>query len=451
MKGPIRVPGGDSRAISAVSSVVRRIPGPSYLQSTRNLGVSPFRRLPEYLPRIVEAYGNIVAFRVAARRFVLLNDPEHIKEMLVTQQHAFIKSFGARRLGMVLGSGLLTSEEPHHRQMRRIVQPAFHRERIAEYVRTMETLTNEWVAKRASGERFDMHAAMNALTLRIVSTTLLGADTGAEADEVRQALTDTMDTYPSSLGPLGPLMRKIPFLPETKRFENARNRLSRVIYRLIAERRGDPRPRSDALSMLLEAEDPETGYRLTDEQVRDEALTLFLAGHETTANALVWTWYLLSQNPAVGSRLHEEARSADSREYATRVIRESMRLFPPAWIIAREATRDVDLSGGYRIAKGTTVFVCQLVLHRRADFYPDPNRFDPDRWLDLSLPQFAYAPFGGGARRCIGEEFAWSEAALLLSTIAREFRFTLEPDAIVEADPTVTLRPKHPIWMRSLS
>jgi cytochrome P450 len=428
-------------------SEIREIPGPPFWDSVRSLGAAPFRRLPAYLPTLVQRYGNIVSFRIFGRRYVLLNDPAHIREMLVTQQHAFVKSFGARALRSLLGDGLLTSEEPHHRQMRRIVQPAFHRERIASYVETMTRLTDEWIAQRRDGERIDVHAAMNALTLRIVSTTLLGADTGPEADEVRRALTDTMETYPASIGPFGELRRRIDFLPDTRRFNRARERLDRVIYGLIAERRSDPRTRSDALSMLLEAQDPETGYRLTDAQVRDEALTLFLAGHETTANALTWTWYLLASHPEAQQRLHDEALEGVSREHATRAVREAMRLFPPAWIVGREATRDVQLHDGYRLSAGSTVFVCQLVLHRRPDFYPNPDAFNPDRWIDTELPAFAYVPFGGGARRCIGEEFAWVEAALLLSAIARRFRFSLEPGTGAEADALVTLRPKHPMWM----
>lgn len=378
----------------------------------------------------------------------MLNDPEAIKDVLVTQQHAFHKSQGARALRWLLGEGLLTSEDPLHRQMRRIVQPAFHRERIVEYARIMSSLADAWIAQRRDGEVIDMSAAMSELTLRIASRTLFGIDTGSEAAEIRDALQDTMETYPLAIGPIGTLRRRLPFLKSTRRFQRARARLDAILYQIIAQRRREGGDRTDALSMLLSAEDPETGYRLSDEQVRDEAMTLFLAGHETTANALLWTWYLLARNPDVERQLHDEVDAGTDLEYTRRVLREAMRLYPPAWIIGREAQRDVTIAGGHAIPAKTTVFVCQLVLHRLGNFYPDPLRFNPDRWLHDDVPQFAYVPFGGGARRCIGEEFAWMEGSLLLAAIARRFRFTVEFDGEPPIDALVTLRPRGEVRMR---
>lgn len=407
----------------------------------------PFPKLPAFLADIARRYGPIVRFRLPSRTFVMLNDPEAIKDVLVTQQHAFHKSEGGRALRWLLGDGLLTSEDPRHRQMRRIVQPAFHRERIEQYAQTMQRFADEWVAQARDGAVIDMSAAMSALTLRIAGETLFGVDAEAEAHDVRNALQDTMEVYPLAIGPLGIIRRRLRFLPATRRFNNARQRLDRILYRLIEERRAQPSARTDALSLLLSAEDSETGYRLSDEQVRDEAMTLFLAGHETTANALVWTWYLLSRNPDVAARLHADV-DAGSLDYARRVLREAMRLYPPAWIIGREAQRDVTLAGGYAIAAKTTVFVCQLILHRLPEFYREPLRFDPDRWLHEDVPQFAYVPFGGGARRCIGEEFAWTEGTLLLATIARRFRFSAEFTGEPAFDALVTLRPKGPMPMR---
>jgi cytochrome P450 len=316
----------------------------------------PFPKLPSFLSDIGQRYGPIVRFSLPSRTFVMLNDPEQIKDVLVTQQHAFHKSEGGRALRWLLGDGLLTSEDPRHRQMRRIVQPAFHRDRIEQYTRTMQRFADEWVAQTRDGETIDMSVSMSSLTLRIASETLFGVDAEAEAREVREALHDTMEVYPLSIGPLGRIRRALAFLPSTRRFQDARGRLDVILYRLIEERRVQPSQRSDALSLLLAAEDPETGYRLSDEQVRDEAMTLFLAGHETTANALVWTWYLLSRNPDVEARLHADV-DGGNLDYARRVLREAMRLYPPAWIIGREAQRDVTLAGGYDIPAKTTVFV----------------------------------------------------------------------------------------------
>ena len=419
----------------------------------------PFRALPEFLAGLAQTYGPVSSFALPWRSYVFLNDPAAIKDVLVTQQHAFTKSLGARTMRMLLGNGLLTSEEPQHRQMRRIVQPAFHRERIAGYARTMTAFADRWIAQRRVGETFDMHAEMSELTLRIASATLFGVDAGPQAQAVRNGLHETLHVFPSSMGPLGALRRRLP-LRSTRRFEQARTVLDEIVFELIAERRRSTAERTDVLSMLLEAEDPETGYRLDDRQVRDEVMTLFLAGHETTANALVWTWYLLSQHPHVEARLHDEADAAASIDdpaqavaalpYTRRVLQESMRLYPPAWVIGREAQRDVRLIGGSHIPQGTTVLASPLVLHRRPDLFPDPLRFDPDRWLNHDVPAFAYIPFGGGARRCIGEEFAWMEGTLVLARIAQAFRFSFEANQPPEIEALITLRPKGAMPMRTI-
>ena len=421
----------------------------------------PFRALPAFLSDVAETYGPIATFAIPSRRFVLLNDPDLIKDALVTQQHAFTKSEGGRTLRMLLGEGLLTSEEPAHRQMRRIVQPAFHRNRIEQYMRAMQRFAENFVMRCKDGDRFDMHAAMNELTLRIAGETLFGVDAETNAKAVRDALREAMETYPYAIGPIGQLRRRMPWLNSTRRFKAARVALDRIIYALIDERRREKTQRTDALSLLLEAEDAETGYRLSDAQVRDEAMTLFLAGHETTANALRWTWYLLAKHPDVERKMHEEVDAIlDWSDpiallprliYTARVVRESMRLYPPAWIIGRETKREVILLDRFRLAPKTTVFIAPLVLHRSARFFSDPLRFDPDRWLQNEPPQFAYVPFGGGARRCIGEEFAWTETALVLATLARRFRFVLDGVTEVAWEPLVTLRPRGPVPMQALS
>ncbi len=412
----------------------------------RGLMPVPFRRFPEFLREMTSVYGDVLAFSLPWRSYVFVNDPATIKEILVTQQHAFVKSLGTRVLRLLLGEGLLTSEDPVHLQMRRIVQPAFHRERIAEYVRIMERDAREFADRLTPGEIFDAHAAMIELTLRIATETLFGSDESEWARLVGDALRLMMGEFPYMLTPLGSLRSRLPF-PNTRRFWRARAQLDEIIYALIARRRHDATDRTDALSMLLAARDAETGYRPSDEQIRDEIMTLFMAGHETTANALTWALVLLAQNPGVHERASEAARAGD-REYLARLVKEVLRLYPPAWIIGRETPAAVAMPGGRTIAAETTVFMAPLLLHRRADHFPDPDRFDPDRWLGPEPPPFAYVPFGGGARRCIGEDFARNEIAIVLGTLLTRFRFALASDAPIRMAPLVTLRPAGAVPLR---
>jgi cytochrome P450 len=423
------------------------IPGPSGWATLRGLLPVPFRRFPGFLSEIAARYGNLVAFALPWRSYVFVNEPALIKDILVTQQHAFSKSLGTRVLRLLLGDGLLTSEDPLHRDMRRIVQPAFHRERIAEYARIMERDATEFADGLPAGEAFDAHAAMTALTLRIATETLFGSDESDSARAVGDALRLMMGEFPHMLNPLGAIRQHLP-LPNTRRFWHARKMLDEIMFGLIARRRADASDRTDALSLLLAARDSETGYRPSDEQMRDEIMTLFIAGHETTANALTWALYLLAEHPEVDEPAAAAARDGD-RVYADRLIKEVLRLYPPAWIIGRESLRDVTLSDGRRIPAKTTVFLAPLVLHRNAGYYPDPERFEPDRWRDFDPPPFAYVPFGGGARRCIGEDFARTETAIVLEALLRRLRFLPAPGPEVRIAPLVTLRPAGPVMLRA--
>lgn len=415
------------------------LPGPGRWETFRRLFPNPILVFPDFLRDMERRYGQLVQFELPWRNFVFVNDPDVVKEVLVTQQHAFQKSEGGRALRYLLGDGLLTSEEPLHRERRRVVQPAFHHEKIAAFAQTMRTFAQEWAESHHDGETFDMSAQMSELTLRIASVTLFGTDASSDAEIVRDALHDTMDTYPSAIGPLGKIRRSISWWPSTIKFNRARARLDAVLYRLIGERRENPNAVNDALSMLLS---------LGDEEARDEAMTLFLAGHETTANALLWTWYLLAKNSRVASRFYA-AVDGDDEEFVRRVFKEAMRLYPPAWILGRETLREVTLAGAYTIPAKTTLFVSPYILHRTPAYYENPLAFDPDRWLNDRTPQFAYFPFGGGARRCIGEEFAWLEGILLLSIIAKKWRFELVSEAEPKIAALVTLRPSHPVVMRA--
>jgi cytochrome P450 len=343
---------------------------------------------------------------------------------------------------------LLTSEDPLHRQMRRIVQPAFHRERMAEYARVMERDAAEFVERITPNETFDAHAAMTELTLRIATETLFGSDESESARLVREALRLMMNEFPKMLTPIGAMLTRLP-LPSTRRFWRARAMLDEIVYGLIARRRADPHDRSDALSMLLAAGDME-GNASSDEQIRDEIMTLFMAGHETTANTLTWSLFLLAQHEEVDRRAALAARDGD-RDYLARVVKEVLRLYPPAWIIGRESLRNVTLSDGSHIPAKTTVFMMPLLLHRKPQTFAHPDLFEPDRWLEGEPPPFAYIPFGGGARRCIGDEFALRETTIVLETLLRRYRFALEPGARVETAPLVTLRPAGPVPMRAIA
>ncbi len=434
-----------------------RIPGPGRLTTLQRLLPVPFRRFPDFLAEMTQRYGDILAFSLPWRSYVFVNDPTLVKDILVTQQHAFSKSLGTRVLRQLLGDGLLTSEEPLHRQMRRIVQPAFHRERITEYARVMERDAAEFVERITPNEPFDAHGAMTELTLRIATETLFGSDESESARLVREALRLMMNEFPKMLTPAGALITRLP-LPSTRRFWRARVMLDEIVYGLIARRRSDPQDRGDALSMLLAAQDSVTLSGASaasevegrsDEQIRDEIMTLFMAGHETTANTLTWSLFLLAQNDEVDRRAALAAREGD-REYLTRVVKEVLRLYPPAWIIGRETLRDITLSDGSHIPAKTTVFMVPLLLHRKPQYFPNPDAFDPDRWLEGEPPPFSYIPFGGGARRCIGDEFALRETTIVLETLLRRYRFALEAGARVETAPLVTLRPAGPVPMRAV-
>lgn len=409
----------------------------------------PFRKFTPFLLEMSARYGNLFAFSVPWRRYMFVNEPALIKDVFVTQQQAFTKSLGARSLRFLLGDGLLTSEEPTHRQMRRIVQPAFHRERIARYAEIMERAAHEFVATLRPDVEFDVYAAMTALTLRIATTTLFGSDESASTRKVSQALGLMMDEFPHVLVPLGHLRQKLP-LPSTRRFHQARAQLDAIIYGLIGRRREDGRDTGDALSMLLAARDADTGHRPSDEQIRDEVMTLFMAGHETTANLLTWTFYLLAQNPEIDRRLGAAAAAGDDG-YVARVVRESLRLYPPAWLVGRESQRRVTLVDGTIIPAKTTVLFAPLLLHRRPDFFADPLRFDPDRWLNWEPAPFAFFPFGGGARRCIGDEFALREAEIVAAAIVRRYSLVKDPALEVGTAPMVTLRPAGPVPMRPIA
>lgn len=415
-----------------------------------------FRRDPPgTLDALRRAHGDVATFRIGRRRIYLLSHPDLVRDVLVTHHRNFIKSYALQRARVLLGHGLLTSENPLHMRQRRLAQPAFHRDRVAAMARTMTRYAVETADRWAPGMEVDAGAEMNRLTLAIAGETLLGAGVEDEADEIRGALTDALSLFSRIHNPLGELLDRIP-VPGTLRMRRARERLDATIYRAIAQRRASGDARDDLLGMLLSARDDEgDGGGMTDEQLRDELLTLFLAGHETTANALAWTWHLLAEHPEAEARLHDELRTvlggraptaADypSLPFTRAVLAESMRIRPPAWTIGREPLADFE-AGGYRIRAGSIVLVSPWIVHRDGRWWSEPHAFRPERWMapdfEASLPRMAYFPFGGGPRKCIGEGFAWMEGVLALATMAGRWKLRPVPGARVTAEPRITLRP----------
>jgi cytochrome P450 len=399
-------------------------------------------------------YGPIVHFRVGLQHAVLLNEPEWVEDVLVRQGQAFGKGIALQRAKVVMGEGLLTSEGPLHLRQRRLVQPAFHRARVASYAAAMVNHAARVREAWTDGQAIDVVAEMNRLTLAIVADTLFGADVGADADRVRTALTTIIEMFNLTMVPMVRLLLSLP-LPMSRRFKAALAELDRLIYRMIADRRRSGEDRGDLLSMLLLAQDTDEGTGgMSDSQLRDEVITLFLAGHETTANALAWTWFLLGTNPEAETALHEEldrvlgdrlpsADDVPQLEYTRQVLAESMRLYPPAWVIGRRTLRDYEV-GGYTIPPDTLVLVSQWLLHRDPRFWADPSRYDPGRFApeaQRGRPRFAYFPFGAGTRVCIGESFAWTEGVLLLATLAVRWRIRLRSSDPPPRQGLITLRP----------
>jgi cytochrome P450 len=426
------------------------------------LGVLPqFRRDPlSFLIDLARTHGDIVYFKLGPQDIYFINSPDLIRDVLVTNNRNFKKSRGLELAKKFLGEGLLTSEGEFHHRQRRLAQPAFHKHRINGYAQVMVDFAIRTRDRWQIGETIDIGHEMMRLTLSVVAKTLFDADVESDAGEVGEALTTIMEMFNRLMAPFPQVLEKLP-LPSNYKLQRARNQLDAIIYRIINERRKSGEDRGDLLSMLLLATDVEgDGTGMTDQQLRDEVMTLFLAGHETTANLLTWTWYLLSQHPEAESKLHSEidetleghVPSSDdfvNLKYSEMVLAEAMRLYPPAWAIGRRAIKDYPL-GEYEVPARSIILMSPFVMHHDSRYYPDPFRFDPERWrpeIRESRPKFSYFPFGGGPRVCIGEGFAWMEGVMLLATLAQRWRLSLLPGQKIEPRPMITLRPKRPIRM----
>jgi len=434
-------------------------PSPKHVPFLGHL--TKFRRDPlGLLLDSAREHGDVVHLRFGPQDIYLLNHPDYIRDVLVTNSRNFVKSRGLEMAKKFLGESLLTSEGEFHRRQRRLAQPAFHRPRINAYAAVMVDHASRTEERWQQGETLDIWQEMMRLTLGIVGKTLFDADVESEASEIGRALTSVMQLFERITNPFAGLLDKLP-LPSNVRWLKAKHRLDSTIHRIIDEHRASGVDRGDLLSMLMAAQDEEgDGGMMTDAQLRDEAMTLFVAGHETTANALTWTWYLLSQHRDVEARMHAEIDSVlEGRipitddvaklRYTEMVFAESMRLYPPAWTLGRRVLNDYTV-GEYVLPAGSIVLTSPWVTHHDARYFPEPFKFDPERWTPEareSRPKFSYFPFGGGPRVCIGEQFAWMEGVLLIATIAQGWKMRLAPDQIVEPKPMITLRPRYGMRM----
>lgn len=418
-------------------------------------------------------YGEAVFYKMGPKRVFQFTNPDAIKYIFQENSKNYIKGVGYDKLEPVLGKGLLTSEGEHWKRQRRIVQPVFHRGNLEQLVQMMadcvQSLEVKWKEKATTAPRIDAAREMMRLTLHIASVTLLGIDVSHEADEVGQALSRLLVEANRRILSLWPLQGVLP-TPGNLQFRRDRETLNRVVFQIISERRKQlaqqPTGAKDILSLLLQARDEETGEGMSDEQIRDEVMTFFLAGHETTANALSWTFYLLSRYPQAAEKARAEIQSVlggrtptfedlPKLKYTTCVLHESMRLYPPAWIFSREAA-GVDEVLGKKISKGSVVILSPYVMHRHPKFWPNPEGFQPERFEAegfLQKNRYIYIPFGVGPRQCIGNHFALMEMQLVLAMLLPKFQLDLVAGTKVEPEPMITLRPKGglPMMLRNLS
>jgi cytochrome P450 len=459
---------GEGRRTILTKGPRQRFPGEFTIRAARD----PLT----FLTRAARRYGDVVEFSLGGGRAVLLAHPDDIRDVLVTNGRLFHKGRGLQRARLLLGEGLLTSVGECHLRQRRLASPAFHRARVDSYAGTMAEYARRRAEQWRDGETLDVSREMAAYTLAVVGKTLFDADIEREAHEIGDALTASIEAFNFMTLPMGELLMRLPF-PAVRRFERARDRLDATIYRMIGERRRSGEDRGDLLSMLLLAQDTEgDGGGMSDVQLRDEAMTLLLAGHETTANALAWTWYLLSRNPDAEARLHAEVdalqgatpTAADLARlpYTRAVVAESLRVYPPAWVIGRTTLTDYPVRD-HVIRKGSLVLVSQWVTHRDPRWWDEAEDFRPERWVGTAEGEkggrgdgrevgrsggqrggrFAYFPFGAGTRVCIGEQFAWMEATLALATFAQRWRLRLLPNHTVTPQAIITLRVRHGLPM----
>jgi len=435
-------------------------PGPRSFNPFRN--VLSFRKDSlRFLQRLASQYGDVAYFKVGPIRAVLVNHPDHIREVLTVKHAQFSKGRPLEMAKALLGEGLLTSEGAFHKRQSRLIQPAFHREMIDAYAAAMVKYAVRQMEGWQHGETVDMLEEMISMSTAIAGETLFHSSLDREGPEIRDALRTITKMFGRTAVPFSEWLLKLP-LPSTFRFFRAKAKLDQVIYGLIEKHRHDPGVYVDLLSMLLSAQaEAEEGNGLSDRQIRDEALTLLLTAFDTTSLALTWTWYLLAQNPQVEAEMLAElgdqlqgkppaVADVPDLKYTRMVFGEAMRLYPPIYLITRQTLEDLTI-GSYRIPRGTIVLISPYLIHHDARFHPDPERFDPRAWgrrtqsLDA---KYTYFPFSRGPRACIGESYAWMEGVLVLATIAQQWRIEIAGNSPVELEQLVNLRPRGGLRMK---
>jgi cytochrome P450 len=412
------------------------------------------------LQQLALKYGDIVCLKFGRRHDYLVNHPDHIRAILCAPQSEMARSTppGLKRL---LGRGLLTSQGSYHQRHKRMLAPAFHRSIIRQWNGAIAGACRQMCDRWSQGDELDIEAEMLRLTLAIILEALFSAKLEEDTDRIAKAAgTIIRWIHCRTLPVIHDLLDKVA-VGRIHRFKEASARFDAIIYRMIRERRAENIPANDLLSALLAVCDEETGNAsLTDEEVRDETLTILMAGHETTAHALTWTWYLLSRHPEIEQKLQTELRTVlegrapkienlDALPYNRKIFTEAMRLFPPVWIVARRNPKSWSLAG-YTFPPGSFIFASQYLMHRDARYFPDPERFEPERWTPEAIakrPRYSYFPFGGGSRQCIGDGIAWTVGLLALATIAQRWRLKLASNQLVAIEPLITLRPKYGMRM----
>jgi cytochrome P450 len=428
----------------------RKLPGPKISW----LAYAALYRDPlGYLADVARKYGDIVHLAIAHRHDFLLNHPDYIRAILMDQDS--LRRSVHRPLQRILGKGLLTSRGKIHKRQRMLLQPVFQKHRIAALGEVMSREIARWSDRWRDGATVEMADEMTRLAISISGKTLFNVDLESEETEVREALiTVFAATRFNNLLLASKFLERLP-LPANRRFRRAAQRLDQFIFEMIADRRARSTDQPDLLSVLVRMSE-KSPKKMTDQKIRDQILTFFLAGHETIASALMWTWYLMAENSDATEKLHCELDKAlsgrlpevsdlESLPYAKMIFAESMRLYPPIWIIGRHALYDVNING-HIIPKGSYIHVSQFLMHRDARYFPDPGRFDPERWTPeatAARPKFSYFPFGGGGLQCIGEGFAWTQGLLTIATVASRWRMQLVPGHRIELEPQITLRSRY--------
>lgn len=443
----------------ATEKIIPAVPGRPFIGSLREFQRNPLG----FSLEVTQNYGDIVRMTLLGEESIFVNDPDAIQHILQTNARNYDKqTMDYQLLYPLVGHGLLTSDGDAWLRQRRLMQPAFHRQRIAALGQMMvdeaQAALARWQGSAQQGAAIAVDQEMMRLTLSIAGKALLSVDLGAEASEFGQAFKRANARF----GYENMLSVMLPWLPtrQNRQFRSAIQTMDRLVYEIIARRRAEPGGHDDLLTMLLSARDEETGQGMTDRQLRDEMMTILLAGHETTANALTWTFYLLSQHPKVSARLHAEVDGVLAGRppaiddlprlpYTRWVFQEALRLYPPAWSIARRAVEDDELAG-YRIPAGSVIHISLYALHRHPRLWDAPDDFQPERFADDEVEKrhkFAYLPFSTGPRKCIGDQFAMAEGQLILASVAQGFDLTLAPDQRIDTAALITLNPKHGMSM----